>query len=192
MSNADTQPSALALVVPPSSLLPGNIHLDFPWHNAWPPARFLMCHCFKFASSPKTGPTMPDLLHHPSLLVVRQLFTQWNVIFCVSCSPRRRVSRSASSHIAASEYWPRLNLLLMTLGFVRLFNSPQRTASSLSTSMTLLRASVTLIMPCAYGDSNSAMTTMSADSPAFSVRKSSGHYYATGHGFGASSGAPNC
>ena len=156
---------------------------------------------FKWTSSPKTAPIMHDLLsridglakrmpilinHHRSLLVVRHLFNAMERDFCVPCSARRTVSRSASSHTTASEYWPRLNLLLMTFkATLHLLSSPRRTASTLSTSMTLLEASVTLITPCAYGASNTAMTTLSADSPAFSARKSSGHKYATeGHGFG--------
>ena len=130
---------------------------------------------------------MPILINHYwSLLVVRHLFDAMERDFCVPCSACRRVSKSASSHTTASEYWARLNLLLMTFrATLRLLSSPQRTASSLSTSMTLLKASVTLIMPCAHGASKTAMTTLSADSPAFSARKSSGHCYSTeGHRLG--------
>ena len=99
--------------------------------------------------------------------------TQWNVIFAGLLATR-----------LLRRNWPRLTLLLMTfMATLRLLSSPQCTASSLSTSMTLLKASVTLVMPCAFGSSNIAMTTLSADSPAFSARKSSGHKYATeGHG----------
>ena len=54
------------------------------------------------------------------------------------------------------------NLVWMTFrATLRLFSFPQRTATSLSTSMNLLRASVTLIMPCACSSSNIAMTKTS-------------------------------
>ena len=60
-----------------------------------------MCHSFKWAGSPKTAHTMPDLLsridglakrmpilinHHRSLLVVRHLFNAMERDFCVPCS----------------------------------------------------------------------------------------------------------
>ena len=135
-----------------------------------------------FGQIPKTAVTMPDLLSRKDGVAKRMPI--------LINHERSLLSRSASSRTTASGYWPRLNLVLMTFrATLRLFSSPQRTASALSTSMNLLKASVTLdhalrqqgLEHC--NDHNCPRPP--ADSPAFSARKSSGHRYATeGHGLG--------